>query len=75
VIPILEPRNYLNYLNPALYDQTMETLMAPYDFSEEEKKTRSLLLCQDCVMDLMFIGLLNAARAGADIEGCTVRGI
>ena len=75
MIPILEPRNYLNYLNPALYDQTMETLMAPYDFSEEEKKTRSLLLCQDCVMDLMFIGLLNAARAGADIEGCTVRGI
>jgi len=66
---------YLNYLNPALYDQTMETLMAPYDFSEEEKKTQSLLLCQDCVMDLMFVGLLNAARAGADIEDCTVRGI
>ena len=66
---------YLNYLNPALYEQIMETLMAPYDFSEEEKKTRSLLLCQDCVMDLMFIGLLNAARAGADIEDCTVRGI
>lgn len=75
MIPLLEPRMYLNYLNPALYDQTMETLMAPYDFSEEEKKTQSLLLCQDCVMDLMFIGLLNAARAGADIEDCTVRGI
>ena len=66
---------YLNYLNPALYDQTMETLMAPYDVSEEEKKTQSRLLCQDCVMDLMFVGLLNAARAGADIEDCTVRGI
>ena len=75
MIPLLEPRMYLNYLNPALYDQTMETLMAPYDFSEEEKKTQSLLLCHDCVMDLMFVGLLNAARAGADIEDCTVRGI
>ena len=75
MIPLLEPRMYLNYLNPALYDQTMETLMAPYDFSEEEKKTQSRLLCQDCVMDLMFVGLLNAARAGADIEDCTVRGI
>ena len=75
MIPLLEPRMYLNYLNPAFYDQTMETLMAPYDFTEEEKKTRSLLLCQDCVMDLMFIGLLNAARSGADIEGCAIRGI
>ena len=75
MIPLLEPRMYLNYLNPAFYDQTMETLMAPYDFSEEEKKTQSLLLCQDCVMDLMFVGLLNAARAGADIEDCTIRGI
>jgi len=75
VIPLLEPRMYLHYLNLAFYDQTTETLMAPYDFSEEEKKTQSLLLCQDCVMDLMFVGLLNAARAGADIEDCAIRGI
>jgi len=74
VIPILEPRNYLNYLNPALYEQIMETLTEPAGFSEEDKKTQSLLYGQECATDLLYIGMFHAVQSGTSLVNCSIRG-
>ncbi len=74
VVPILEPHNYLNYLNPALYEQIMETLTEPAGFSEEDKKTKSLICGQEFATDLLYIGMFHAAQSGVSLANCSIRG-
>jgi len=53
----------------------IEFTTTPMDFSIEEKKTQSLLLAQDRIMDILYLVTLQAVHAGVHIDNFSVGGI
>jgi hypothetical protein len=53
----------------------IEFTTTPMEFSIEEKKTQSLLLAQDRITDILYLGTLQAVHAGVHIDNFSVGGI
>lgn len=57
------------------YMLMIEFTTTPMEFSIEEKKTQSLLLAQDRIMDILYLVTLQSVRAGVHIDNFSVGGI
>jgi hypothetical protein len=57
------------------YMLMIEFTTTPMEFSIEEKKTQSLLLAQDRIMDILYLGTLQSVHAGVHIDNFSVGGI
>lgn len=56
-----------------MYDEMVEYLTTPLVFSDGEKITRSLILCQEHQTDILYLRLFQLTLLGEELEDYSVR--